>query len=162
MSAPFHLREKSYWLHRVCEANFARLSRLVPDFHAVETLIRAESPGNPPLHLRLIERSPFTLVLELTHHFSQGFSAILEPQVLLRVSLDAKTVEMLSDHERPDVNRALEGAGHPQAVLEYKWSMNYFLSRWLDHCLAQNYRSGAEFLPLDASSAMTTSSTDSP
>jgi len=162
VTAPFHPREKSYWLHRLCEANFARLSRLVPDFHAVDTLIRAESPGNPPLHLRLVERAPFTLLLELTHHFSQGVSAILEPQVLLRVSLDARTVEMLSDHQRPDVNQALEGVGHPLAVLDYKWTMNYFLSRWLDHCLTLNYQSSETKGAAQAPSVMTSSSTDSP
>jgi|688.fasta_scaffold164083_2 uncharacterized protein YqiB (DUF1249 family) len=135
--------EKSLWLHKVCEANFARLNQLIPGLEHVGDRLTAEVPGKPALHLRLIERSPFTLVLELTHDFNGGFALLAEPAVRLRVCLDARTVEMLSDTARPGVHEALRQAPEPEAVLDYKWSLNYFLARWLEHCLSGRYRFGA-------------------
>ncbi|MEN9681500.1 MAG: hypothetical protein RLZZ627_1393 [Pseudomonadota bacterium] len=133
--------EKSFWLHRVCEANYLRLHRLVPELEAMASMVTAvpQAPGKPALRFRLLERSPFTLVLEVTHDFEGPFQVLEEPQVRLRVSLDAKTVEMLSDRERPDLHDALGREPPPAQVLEYKWTLNYFLSRWLDHCLEAEY-----------------------
>ncbi len=133
--------EKSLWLHRVCEANYQRLNRLVPQLEAMATMVTAvpQIPGKPALRFRLLERSPFTLVLEVTHDFEGPFQVLEEPQVRLRVSLDAKTVEMLSDRERPDLHDALGKEPAPGRVLDYKWTLNYFLSRWLDHCLEAEY-----------------------
>lgn len=133
--------EKSLWLHRVCEANYQRLNRLVPELEAMATMVTAipQASGKPALRFRLLERSPFTLVLEVTHDFEGPLKVLEEPQVRLRVSLDAKTVEMLSDHDRPDLQDALGREPAPARVLDYKWTMNYFLARWLDHCIEAEY-----------------------
>ena len=133
--------EKSFWLHRICEANYQRLNQLLPELEAMATIVTAvpQAPGKPVLRFRLLERSPFTLLLEVTHDFEGPFQVLKEPQVRLRVSLDAKTVEMLSDRERPDLHDALGREPAPARVLEYKWTLNYFLSRWLDHCLDAEY-----------------------
>ena len=134
--------EKSLCLHKVCEANYRRLARLAPDLLQLRGAATARVAGKPALHLRVIERSPFTLVLELTHDFAGGQVVNLEPAVRIRVCLDARTAEMLCDAARPLVHDALPGFAAPAAVLDYKWSLNYFLSRWLDHCIAGQYRFG--------------------
>lgn len=136
--------EKSLCLHKVCEANYGRLARLVPDLSRIGHAATARVAGKPALHLRVLERSPFTQVLELTHDFAGGQAAYLEPAVRIRVCLDARTVEMLCDSARPLVHDALRHDALPGAVLDYKWSLNYFLSRWLDHCIAGQYRFGVE------------------
>lgn len=138
----FQPLDKSLWLHKVCEANFRRLTGLVPDFDRIDASATAEASGKPPLRWRLLERSPYTLTVELTHDFSPAFSPLAEPAVRMRVCMDSQTVEMLSDHERPAVLDALRGerAARAVAVMDYKWTLNYFLARWLDHCLASNYR----------------------
>lgn len=134
--------EKSLCLHQVCEANYRRLASLAPELLQLGQAATARVEGKPALHLRVIERSPFTLVLELTHDFAGGQTVNLEPAVRLRVCLDSRTVEMLCDAVRPLVHDALMGTAAPAAVLDYKWSLNYFLSRWLDHCIAGQYRFG--------------------
>lgn len=131
---------KSLCLHRVCEANFERLLCLAPDLMCLEGSVTARVPGRPDLHLHILERSPYTLVMQLTHEFASGYRPLLEPGVRIRVSLDARTAEMLSDHVRPVVPDALRDAPTPADVLNYKWQLNYFLSRWLDHCLIGDYR----------------------
>ena len=132
--------EKSYWLARICEANFERLLRLVPDLASLPISAIAKAEGRPLLQLELLEQSPYTLTLELSHRF--GFESLLEPAVKIRVYLDARAAEVLSDHARPHVHQALQGEPKAREVMDYKWKLNYFLSRWLDHCLASDYRFG--------------------
>jgi uncharacterized protein YqiB (DUF1249 family) len=145
MSA-FHPAEKSFWLQQVCESNYRKLARLVPDLPRIEASAAAEAGNKPTLHLRLLERSRYTLTLELTHAFPPGPAEALEPlepAVRIRVCLDAKTAEALCDHCRPGVLDALKAEASARQVLDYKWGLNYFLARWLDHCLSSDYRFGA-------------------
>lgn len=134
--------EKSYWLAKVCEANYAKLVSLIPDLSLIPETATACVDGKPSLHLKLIERSPYTLTLELTHCFAWEFEALLEPAVVIRIYLDARAAEVLSDHARPFVLDALKHESSARHVLDYKWSLNYFLSQWLDHCLKSNYHFG--------------------
>lgn len=143
MSA-FNPVEKSLWLHKLCEANFSRLVGLVPDLQTVGHVAIARVAGKPSLHLRLIERSPYTLIIDLTHDFADDYALLAEPGVRIRVCLDACTAEMLCDHARPAVLDALRDDPAARAVLDYKWTLNYFLARWLDHCLTHHYRFQAE------------------
>ena len=124
----------------MCEGNFARVLRLVPDLARITDGAVARVPGKPALHLRLLERSAFTMIVELTHDFTGCFNMLAEPAVRIKVCFDAGTVEMLCDSVRPLVHDALLDVVDPSAVLDYKWSMNYFLTRWLDHCVRSEYR----------------------
>lgn len=139
----FQPAEKSFWLQKVCESNYQKLANLIPDLACIDETAVAQVNGKPSLHLRLLERSPYTLVLELTHDFARGG----EPAVKIRVSLDAKTAEALSDHCRPFVLDAVRDRSSAKSVLDYKWSLNYFLTRWLDHCLQSDYRFGTARYP---------------
>lgn len=130
---------KAYWFSRLCEINYVRLKTLIPDLDRLPAGLRACAEGVPTLHLRLLERSPYTLTLELTHCFTWEFGALLEPAVRIRVYLDARAVEVLSDHERPYVMEVLKKS-NAKRVLDYKWSLNYFLAQWLEHCIASDYR----------------------
>ncbi|HYE34799.1 DUF1249 domain-containing protein [Methylocaldum sp.] len=134
----FQPAEKSFWLQKVCESNYEKLANLIPDLTRIDETAVAQVNGKPSLHLRLLDRSPYTLTLELTHDFVRDF----EPAVKIRVSLDAKTAEALSDYCRPFVLDAVRDRSNAENVLDYKWSLNYFLTRWLDHCLQSDYRFG--------------------
>jgi uncharacterized protein YqiB (DUF1249 family) len=134
--------EKSYWLAQVCEANYERLLKLIPGLKNMDESQVACAAGKPALHLALLENSPYTITLELSHCFSKGFESLLEPAVRIRVYLDARAAEVLCDHDRPQVHHALERECQAREVMDYKWSLNYFLSQWLDHCLACDYHFG--------------------
>ena len=124
--------EKPYWLHEVCEHNYLKLTRLIHDWaHLVDTLT-AYADSKPPLCLKLLQRAPYTLIVELTHDFTCTETPAREPDIRIRICLDAKTAEVLT-------RQAAEPLGADR-VLERKWRHNYFLSRWLDHCLNSNYR----------------------
>lgn len=133
--------EKSLWLHWICETNYQRLLHLVRSFEDMEAMVMANArdSSKPPLRLSVVERSPFTLEIELSHDFESVQAASFEPKARLRVCLDAKTVEMLSDQDRPEPVRKLGFDAPALRVLDYKWSLNYFLMRWLEHFVAEDY-----------------------
>lgn len=139
----FYPVNTSFWLQQVCEANYQKLSDLIPDLARIDASATARAEDKPALHLKLLERSPYTLTLELTHAFTPESGEALEPAVKIRVCLDAKTAEALCDHCRPMVIDALRPAPSAREVMDYKWDLNYFLTRWLDHCLSNDYRFGA-------------------
>lgn len=136
--------EKSYWLSKLCEANFASLVKLIPGLTAMAESSVASVEGKPSLYLELLEHSRYTLILELGHSFGKGFDVLLEPAVRIRVCLDAKVAEVLSDHARPLVHHALQGHCKGREILDYKWTLNYFLYRWLEHCLSCDYHFGVK------------------
>lgn len=135
---PWHFtpRNQSYWLAHLCETNYQKLLRLLPDLHTLEGSTLANMPGKPPLHMELLEKSPHTLTLRLTHHFFGQNEEVLEiPAVQIRIYLDAEVAEALEDHARPSVFATFAHRGSAGEILSYKWRLNYFLSRWLDYCL---------------------------
>lgn len=130
---------KSYWLASLCEANYRKLNQLLPNLEFILGDVALQADGKPSLLVRMLERSPYTVTLELTHSFDWELDAPLEPAVRIRIYLDAAAAEVLSDHERPFVLDAFKERFSNKGVMDYKWSLNYFLSQWLDHCLKSSY-----------------------
>ena len=134
----FEPQEKSYWLAQLCEANYERLLRLIPDLGGPPQSAVARADGKPALHLALLERSAHTVTLELGHCFGAAPEPLLEPGLRIRVYLDARAAEVLGERGRPGPRRGAQA----REAMERKWTLNYFLARWLEHCLACDYRFG--------------------
>ncbi len=131
---------KSCILQILCESNFHKLFRLAPDLLRIQCCATAKTSGRPTLYIRILERNPYTLTIELTHRFASETDGRGEPGVRIRVYLDAKSAEVLRDSSRPLISHVLQKNPAPEIVLDYKWTINYFLERWLDHCIEQGYR----------------------
>ena len=129
---------KSRMLQTLCESNFHKLFRLAPDLLCIQSAAMARASGRPALYIRILERNRYTLTVELTHHFET--EGRFEPAVKIRVYLDAKSAEVLRDPHRLSERNAIQKNPAPEIVLEYKWTLNYFLDRWIDHCIEQGYR----------------------
>lgn len=130
------LNKFSAW-QEICEANYRKLLRLIPQLACLEQCAVAHLGGKPALHLKLMDRAPYTVTLELSYCFKHGSKPVFEPALKLRVYLDVGMVEVLGDSERP--LRQLKAKPGRQ-MLEHKWLLNYFLDKWLDHCLHHGYR----------------------
>lgn len=126
---------KSYCLHQICESNYHKLLKLVPSLLIIREKASACVTGKPSLHIEIIERTPYTLTFELKYFFNRQIEAMFEPTMKIRAYLDAKSVEVLRNRPRPQIKRA----AHIE-ILQYKWTLNYFLEKWLNHCLQLGYR----------------------
>ena len=64
----------------------------------------------------------------------------LNPQFAFEFTWISRTVEALRDHNRPKKRFVLRNPAKIQEMVDYKWSLNYFLEKWLSHCLDHGYQ----------------------
>jgi hypothetical protein len=131
---------KSICLELICESNYQKLLKLIPDLLTLEKTAIGLAPNNTTLHIAVIESSPYTMTIELSHCFSKNLGEFLEPAVKIRLYLDAQLAEVLSDHVRASVAHVFKNPGLSREIMNYKWRLNYFLQKWLDHCLKKDYQ----------------------
>jgi uncharacterized protein YqiB (DUF1249 family) len=131
---------KSLCLEQVCASNYQKLFRLIPDLREFKDNAVGLAHNNTTLHLQIIEQTAYTLTIELSHCFSKKPGEILEPAVRIRIYLDAQLAEVLSDHARPSVTDVFKDFGLCREIMNYKWRLNFFLQKWLDHCLTKDYQ----------------------
>lgn len=131
----------SLCLEKICESNYQKLLRLIPNLRSVDKTAIGLTQNQPALHLDILERNPYTLTIELSHcFFKQQLSELIAPAVKIRVYLDAQLAEVIRDNDRPAVDRVYQNPGRALEIQEYKWQLNYFLQKWLDHCLKTDYQ----------------------
>jgi uncharacterized protein len=131
---------KSFCLEQICESNFQKLLKLIPDLFLFEESAIGLAAHNPMLHLKVIERTPYTMTVELSYCFTKkNLEEFLEPAIKIRIYLDAQMAEVISDHVRDSVAQVFKDPGLSCEIMNYKWRLNYFLQKWLDHCLKKDY-----------------------
>lgn len=131
--------DKSYCLEQLCAANFLGLLKLIPDLLGYRISATGRSPSYASLYLNVLERSPHTMTVQLTYRFNRNLNESAEPAVKIRLYLDAKLAEVLSDHAREPVAQVYRDPGSLRQIVDYKWRLNYFLHKWLEHCLNKDY-----------------------
>ena len=131
---------KASCLEWICESNYRKLLKLIPDLLSLNKTVVGKALKKPDLQLEIIERSPHTLTIQLSHCFNQAPDDLMTPDVKVRVYLDAQLAEVLRDCVRSNVSRVFKDPGQTTEILDYKWRLNYFLEKWLDHCLQINYQ----------------------
>jgi len=125
-------------LQAVCEANYLRLMRLLPQMRTSEEVRRvAMSQGDRLLGvlvLRVLETCPYTSTLLITQEHCLPWLPV--PQMEVRVYHDARMAEVT----RAEHARRLRGIyPYPNAQMhqpDEKTQLNLFLGEWLGHCLA--------------------------
>ena len=131
---------KSWCLEQLCESNYQKLLKLIPGLLTFKETAIGFAPNNTSLHVAVIESTPYTMTVELNHCFNKNSDEFLEPAVKIRIYLDAQLAEVLSDHVRASVAQIFKDPGPSREIMNYKWRLNYFLQKWLDHCLKKDYQ----------------------
>ncbi|MCK5121581.1 MAG: DUF1249 domain-containing protein [Methylococcales bacterium] len=135
-----HPVNTSLCLEKLCESNFDKLFCLIPNLCSFKQHATGETTNKPSLHLKIIERTKHTLTVELSHTFNENLNSFIGPAVKIRIYLDANLAEVLKDHVRPMVSKVYKDPAQTIEIMNYKWRLNYFLQKWLDHCLKTNYQ----------------------
>lgn len=134
-----HPVNTSLCLEKLCESNYQKLFNLIPDLCSFKSQATGKTSNKPELYLTIIERSAHTLTVELSHRFNKNLENMMEPAVKIRIYLDANLAEVLKDHARTNVYHVYKDPGQSVEIMDYKWRLNYFLEKWLDHCLQTDY-----------------------
>ncbi len=135
-----HPVNTSLCLEKICESNFQKLLRLIPDLPSFQTSATGMTAQKPDLFLEVIDRSSHTMTVELSHRFKNKTRKLIEPAVKIRIYFDSQQAEVLRDHVRSDVSKVYKSPAQCIEIRDYKWQLNYFLQKWLDHCLKTEYR----------------------
>ena len=143
---------KSFCLQNVCETNYRKIFSLIPNLKNIDDSAQGLSHGKPMLHVQVLEQTPYTKTIQLSHFFENESEVLLEPAVKIRLYFDVCIAEVLRDYKRIEVARAINDLGRSKDIMDYKWKLNYFLEKWLDHCLKTDYvfKTDSELLTQEA------------
>lgn len=130
---------KSFCLQNICETNYRKIFSLIPGLRNITQSAQGLSHGKPMLHVKILEQTPYTKTIQLSHFFQNESELLLEPAVKIRLYFDVCIAEVLRDYKRIEVANAINDIGRSKDILDYKWKLNYFLEKWLDHCLKTDY-----------------------
>ena len=131
-------------LHAICEANYARLMRLFPDYENANS--REFAVGTARVCLEVVERCRYTTIFRLSQqHAEERWLGALRVEV--RAYHDAHMLEVgaFQSHRRVAARYSYPNERMHQE--DEKSQQNRFLADWLEHCL-QNGRTCRSLEPL--------------
>ena len=119
------------------ESNYIKFDRLVgclgARYEGIDDDYYSKVPGDCDLFLSIESRSRYTRVLRLTYRFEDAGHTIADPDLRIRIYLDARMTEVAgwAPHHQHSVLRGL--AQRFTRELDRRWSRNMMLSKWLDY-----------------------------
>ena len=127
-------------LHAVCEANYARLLRLFPDYESNNS--RQLLVGSASVRLEVVERCRYTTIFHLhQQHADSRWLGRLRVEV--RAYHDASMMEVGSFQSHRRIEARYQYPNDKMFQQDEKYQQNRFLADWLEHCL-QNGRTAVE------------------
>jgi len=133
-------RQRSRDLHRLNEINYQLILKLIPNIRNTHESVISTTLNAPDLHLHIIERSPYTTVIALTHEFMAGSASIPAPDLWVRVCHDAMVAEAIANQDGASPAHAKTYTWHKGLDADVKWKLNTFAEKWLKRCLKQGHR----------------------
>lgn len=119
-------------LHALCDANYARMLQLFPDYETCNQ--RQLVVGSAQVRLEVVERCRYTTIFHLhqTHATSRWLGRL---RIEVRAYHDARMLEvgMFQSHRRIAARYAYPNAKMFQQ--DEKYQQNRFLADWMEHCL---------------------------
>jgi uncharacterized protein YqiB (DUF1249 family) len=123
-----------------CEANYARLARLLPD---CELHSRTFGLGHAEMSIAVVERCPYTTTLEITQRpqlaTAQTLIAKVAACLTVRVYHDARLAEVVEFASRRRVQPRYDYPNPGMHQPDEKSQWNRFLGEWLSHCLQHGF-----------------------
>jgi len=119
-------------MHAVCEANYARMLRLFPDYESCNQ--REFRVGPSKVRLEVVERCRYTTILRLhQQHAEPRWLGGLRVEV--RAYHDAAMLEVGSFQSHQRIAPRYSYPNKQMHQQDEKAQQNRFLADWLEHCL---------------------------
>ena len=121
------------------EGNFIKLSALLGDVDCRLGEFISTSRQDFNLHLCVQDGSRYTKMLRLTYLFQDPAGAVAEPDLAVRLYLDARVAEVVAwaDFQRHELLASL--TQQYARELDRRWACNMVLSKWLDYLLDKGH-----------------------
>lgn len=127
-------------LHAVCEANYARLLSLFPDYEKANR--REFLLGNTRVLLEVIDRSRYTTIFRL-HQLLSGERWLKSLTIEARAYHDADMLEVGSFQSHRRVQPRYRYPNRHMFQQDEKFQQNRFLADWLEYCLGNGRSCGS-------------------
>jgi len=125
-------------LQAACEANYARLMRLLPDMRTTQSSRRiGMAQGDQMLGVLVLDvvlACPYTTTLHLRQELSLPWLPV--PQLEVQVYHDARMAEVISAEHARRLRSIYPYPNEAMHQPDEKAQLNLFLGEWLSHCLA--------------------------
>ncbi len=118
------------------ESNYIRLGWLAGDLRGLAGEHRSRVLRDVELKLTVVERGPYTTMLQLTYAFGGEPEGPDSPDLSVRVYHDARVAEA----HAVGASSRLTADG---ADLHSRWARNVMLNKWLEYCVDRGHRFGA-------------------
>lgn len=121
-------------LHTLCEVNYVRMLRLLPDMDADSQSYQFGTDHKLQYKISIIEASRYTTTLDVSQ-LSDALPLWLKPTMNVRLYHDARMAEVLSSQ---NVSAIKPSYGYPNQKMHQKNEkemVNSFLAEWLVFCL---------------------------
>jgi uncharacterized protein YqiB (DUF1249 family) len=122
------------------ESNFIRLGWLAGNLRALAGEHRSRVASDVELKLTVLERGPYTTMLQLTYAFGGESAWPDAPDLGVRVYHDARVAEA---HTVGATARQSARPGADGGDLGSRWARNVMLNKWLEYCVDRGHRFGA-------------------
>jgi len=135
----------------LAEHNYIRLLDLIPNLDLLDGECVSEREGRRSLWLRVVEQTPYSTLCEL-HEYgvlqapvgsqdeARADAQVEEIALTLRVYHDARVAELLSYRNRYGGGEVVAAPVLQTPALNRKRELNFFLWKWLGHCLERGHR----------------------
>lgn len=123
-------------LHGICDANYARLMRLFPDYenrNSRELLV-----GTAKVRLAVLERCRYTTVFHVLQQRAES-RWLGRLRVEVRAYHDVRMLEVMVFQSARQVAARYQYPNDRMFAQDEKYQQNRFMADWLEHCL-QNGR----------------------
>ncbi len=123
-------------MHQVCEVNYGRLLRLLPDCDT--EALSYQFKINAALHytIKIIECSRYTSTIEMSQK-TQSRYEFLRPIVKVRLYHDAQMAEVISAQNIGSLKPSYQYPNIKMYQKNEKEMVNLFLAEWLQFCLTE-------------------------
>ncbi|MCC7258232.1 MAG: DUF1249 domain-containing protein [Gammaproteobacteria bacterium] len=121
------------------ESNFIKLAALLGELDRAPGQFVSHSRQDLSLHLSVEDGSRYTKLLRLTYLFDDADGAIAEPDLVVRLYLDARVAEVAAWAETRRHATLAALAGLYDRELDRRWACNMVLSKWLDYLLENGH-----------------------
>jgi uncharacterized protein YqiB (DUF1249 family) len=124
----------------LAEHNYARVMDLIPALRAMPRAARSRVRGAQDLHLQVLEQCAYSTVFVLVQYSRYARAWRPNPEVKVRVYHDLRVAEVLSYRNPFGERHAYPCSPEQPFQPDAKRELNFFLWKWLGHCLAAGHR----------------------
>lgn len=131
----------------ICEANYARLNKLMPDMDEVDLrcFLLAEGDEQVRVCIEVTERFTYTTTLQISQSSSNRHSLLDSPALLVRLYHDARMAEVVCMKYRRQLAGSYPYPNRDMHQPDEKAQLNNYLGEWLGHCLCHGQEAVLEY-----------------